>query len=266
MHEVVTEINSTSAPAVDWGDWLNRWEAQQSGLIVEREARFSAMLDVLEVLLPADFVALDLCSGPGSISHRVLKRFPQARTVAVDLDPFLLAIGKGALGDFGGRLSWQEADLRQPAWIEALGATHFDAVLTTTALHWLPSPDLARVYHQLGNLIRPGGILLNGDNLKFGPHQASFRKVAETLRSRKPASSSDSPRAEEWAEWWEAARQDASVQALVAQRDERFSWRSPDNWVNPIYDFHAAALREAGFVEVDTIWQCFGNRVLMAVR
>lgn len=266
MSEAITKMRNEDRQAVDWQAWLTRWEAQQSGLILEREARFAAMLDVLEVLLPTDFVALDLCCGPGSISHRLLRRFPHARTVAVDLDPFLLAIGQGALGTFEGRLRWVEADLRQAEWVDALGETQFDAVLTTTALHWLPSPDLARVYYQLGQLIRPGGVLLNGDNLKFGPHQPAFRKVAEALRSYKPAIDPSVPRAEGWEEWWNAARQDAAVKEIVSKRDERFAWRSPSNWVNPLYDFHVAALREAGFVEVDTIWQRFGNRVLMAVR
>ncbi len=259
----MSEGNTAGLTTVAWQEWLRRWEAQQSGLIVEREARFTAMLDVLEVLLPADFTVLDLCCGPGSISHRLLQRFPQARSVAVDLDPFLLAIGQGALGTFDGRLRWVEADLRQSEWVETLGETQFDAVLTTTALHWLPSPELTRVYYQLGQLVRPGGLFLNGDNLKFGPHLAAFRTVAEALRRRKPG---DAPQAEGWEEWWNAARQDPAVRGLVAQRDERFAWRSPDNWVNPIYDVHVAALREAGFVEVDTIWQRFGNRVLMAVR
>lgn len=266
MSGMTTAISDERAQTADWRGWLNRWEAQQSGLIMGRESRFDAMLDVLEVLLPADFVALDLCAGPGAISYRVLTRFPQARSVAVDLDPFLLAIGKGALGTLDGRLRWVEADLRQAEWVDAVGEAQFDAVLTTTALHWLPSPDLARLYYQLGKLIRPGGVLLNGDNLKFGPHQPSFKKVAESLRSRKPTANPDLPRPEGWEEWWNAARQDETVKDLVAERDVRFTWRSPNNWVNPIYDFQVAALREAGFVEIDTVWQRFGNRVLMAVR
>jgi SAM-dependent methyltransferase len=257
---------SKELSTAEWQEWLHRWEAQQSGLIGEREARFTAMLDVLEVLLPTDFVVLDLCCGPGSISHRLLQRFPHARSVAVDLDPFLLAIGQGALGTFNGHLRWAEADLRQPDWVEALGETQFDAVLTTTALHWLPTADLTRVYHQLGSLVRPGGVFLNGDNLKFAPHLSSFQKVAETLRARKPTQNPAENHPENWEEWWNAARQDPAVGEIVAQRDARFAWRSPSNWVNPIYDLHVAALREAGFVQVDTIWQRFGNRVLMAVR
>jgi SAM-dependent methyltransferase len=158
---------------IDWAHWLARWNAQQTGYLPDREARFDAMLTVLEVLLPPDFVALDLCCGPGAISHRLFLRFPQARSVAVDLDPVLLALGQGALADMNGRLRWVDADLCDPKWVEQLDENHFDAVLSTTALHWLPTPDPVRVYHELGKLVRPGGVFLNGDNMKFGPHLPS---------------------------------------------------------------------------------------------
>jgi trans-aconitate methyltransferase len=86
------------AMTVDWWDWLRRWDAQQEGYVPEREARFTAMFDALAELLPASFVALDLACGPGSISQRLLARFPDAQAIAVDIDPVMLAIGRRALG------------------------------------------------------------------------------------------------------------------------------------------------------------------------
>ncbi len=38
--------------AIDWKNWLRRWDVQQTGYLPEREARFEAMLDVLEFTLP----------------------------------------------------------------------------------------------------------------------------------------------------------------------------------------------------------------------
>ncbi len=81
------------AEPVDWQGWLRRWDAQQTGYVPEREQRFAVMLDALAVLLPERFVALDLACGPGSLSQRLLARFPQARSVAVDMDPVMLALG-----------------------------------------------------------------------------------------------------------------------------------------------------------------------------
>ena len=83
-----------SQPEIDWLDWLRRWDAQQQGYVPQREARFEAMFDVLAELMPASFVALDLACGPGSISQRLLARFPAAHAIAVDIDPVMLAIGR----------------------------------------------------------------------------------------------------------------------------------------------------------------------------
>lgn len=67
---------------INWRDWLRRWDVQQEGYVPEREVRFTAMLDVLAELLPSSFVAVDLACGPGSISQRLLARFPHAHAVA----------------------------------------------------------------------------------------------------------------------------------------------------------------------------------------
>lgn len=114
---------------IDWRDWLRRWDAQQEGYVPAREARFTAMFDPLADLLPTSFVAVDLACGPGSISQRLLARFPSGQAYAVDIDPVMIAIGRGALGRFDGRLHWVEADLASPDWLGALGHVQVDAVL-----------------------------------------------------------------------------------------------------------------------------------------
>lgn len=91
-------MSTHKQPNIDWLGWLRRWDAQQEGYVPERESRFMAMFDALAGLLPASFVALDLACGPGSISARLLARFPAARAIAVDMDPVMLAIGRNALG------------------------------------------------------------------------------------------------------------------------------------------------------------------------
>ena len=52
-------------PQLDWQNWMQRWDRQQSRYLPGRESRFTAMLDVLETLLPEQFVSLDLGCGPG---------------------------------------------------------------------------------------------------------------------------------------------------------------------------------------------------------
>jgi len=33
-------------PRLNWHDWMQRWDSQQSGYLPDREERFTAMLDV----------------------------------------------------------------------------------------------------------------------------------------------------------------------------------------------------------------------------
>jgi SAM-dependent methyltransferase len=259
------ESPNETRPAIDWAEWLRRWDAQQSAYLPDREERFMAMLDVLHALLPEEFVALDLACGPGAISKRLLERFPRARCVAVDLDPLLLAMGQAVLGDAGGRLRWVTADLADPGWLNALGEASFDAVLSTTALHWLPVEPLVRLYGDLGNLVREGGVVLNGDNMAFAPYQETLRLLAEAATERQRAEAFDAGGVEDWDEWWAAVAAEPDAAGLLAERTRRFSDVHRDA-VAPIFDVHEAALRDAGFREVGVIWQRLDNRVLLGVR
>jgi SAM-dependent methyltransferase len=259
------DVGRDLSTAVDWAGWLRRWDAQQSGYLPDREARFTAMLDVLDILLPETFLALDLACGPGAISQRLLSRFPKARSIAVDLDPVLLAMGQAVLGDMGGRLRWVDADLMGADWVGKLNVLEVDAVLSTTALHWLAPEYLTRLYRELGELVRPGGVFLNGDNLKFSPHLPSFQKVAQTMKERTRLDAFERRGLEDWDSWWQALQAEPSLKALSAERERRFSWKT-SGWHAPIFDVHVAALRDGGFREVGVIWQRMENRVLMAVR
>ena len=253
----------TAIPALNWQDWMQRYDQQQSTYLPNREQRFTTMLDVLETLLPEDFVALDLACGPGSLSQRILSRFPQARCVAVDMDPILPLLGQQVLGDMQGRLRWVEADISEPSWLSQLGEEHVDAVVSTTALHWLSAGSLVEMYRQLGDLVRPGGVFLNGDGFGFAPHLPSFNKVTEHGHAQWAAQASAAEK-ENWEAWWEALRREPGMEPFFAERERRFSTK-----VRPprtLVEVHLAALCNAGFREVGVIWQHLDNRVVMAVR
>ena len=251
---------------VDWKHWLERWDAQQTGYVPQREERFRVMLDAVAALLPEDFVALDLACGPGAISQRLLERFPRARAVAIDFDPVMLAIGRGALGTYGGRLRWVDADLADAGWPQSAGEAMVDVALSTTALHWLATPDLVRLYGDLGRLIRPGGVFVNGDNIDFGAGLPEIQRLVQDARDRDWTDESFAARGVETAEqWWDALAQEPSMAPLIAERTRRLASKErPES--RPSIEEHIAALRDAGFREAATIWQSGTDRVLLGVR
>lgn len=263
--------------AVDWCELMSGWDRQQEGYLPSREERFRVMFEAIEVLVGEEFLALDLACGPGSISQRLLKRFPSARSVAVDLDPVLLAIGRQTLGTIDGRLRWVERDLRDTDWNAGLSQRMFDVVLSTTALHWLTPPQLAGVYRRLATIVRPGGIVLNGDHMPFDCSQPSLARVTRALERRQEERAFEHEGAEDWECWWTRLDQIPALADLLAERKRRFGGARRDDsaalWGRGSGDPHCcsrsfacAALSEAGFVEVGSIWQELDDYILLAVR
>ncbi|MGA7987061.1 MAG: class I SAM-dependent methyltransferase [Candidatus Dormiibacterota bacterium] len=244
----------------DWRGWLARWDAQQQRHIPDREERFTAIIDALETFAGSSPRVLDLGCGPGSLSARVLRRIPGATVVAVDADPVLLAIGRGALGEHA-NLTFVDADLRA-GWTGSIPPGPYDAAVSTTALHWLGNDQLVRLYATLGEVVRPGGIFLDGDRLDFDHDQAAIAAGAREIRPEWP----DAPEGtEDYDTWWEAAVAEPALQDEVAERARREHTHPHDHEAHS-YEFHRSALFAAGFTEVGTLWQRLANRVLIALR
>jgi SAM-dependent methyltransferase len=264
----VTEIPRT-ATEPDWRGLLDGWDRQQSGYIPQREHMFTLMVDTVHTVLGDDPLVLDLACGPGAVSERLLARLPRARSVAIDMDPVLLAIGRGVFDTLGGRLRWVDQDLRDGDWTKAVGDQPFDAVLTTTALHWLSPENLAATYRRIAAILRPGGLMLNGDRLRFDDRSRTCGKVTDALTRIRDESAFAQDGIDNWDDWWRSVSLRPTMARLVEERERRFS--HPDDEPRPTFRrptlaFHLGALADAGFCEMETIWQDLDRRLLLAVR
>jgi SAM-dependent methyltransferase len=250
---------------VDWAEWAQRWEAQQQWHIPRREQRFQLMLEmVAETLGDAPGLVLDLACGPGSISRRVMERFPTAAVVALDADPLLLEIGRRTLGDGSRRLQWVHADLRTTDWADRLRLfAPFDAMLTATALHWLSAGDLVQVYRHLGDLMRPGGVFCNAEHLLLAPPAGRLGAAAQKLRHR--LGRDDRGDGESWDDWWQAARAEPHFGELFASRDQVFGEVHPHH-ESLTARFHEEALALAGFAEAAVVWRFLDDTIVAAIR
>src|SRR3954452_2080769 len=160
----MTTTTKAATAGTDWQAWQESWDRQQECYIPDREERFRVMLDMVEALAGTAPRVLDLACGTGSITARLLRRFPDATSTGIDLDPALLAIARGTFeGD--DRVTFVEADLKDPDWPARLPYGTYDAVLTATALHWLHSAPLAALYGRIAGLVRRGGVFMNADHM-----------------------------------------------------------------------------------------------------
>ncbi|MFF3438748.1 class I SAM-dependent methyltransferase [Streptosporangium sp. NPDC002721] len=254
---------TTPTASVTSRDLFSSWEEQQAAYVAHRENRFEVMLDVLGLHCPADPTVLDLACGPGSIADRVLSRFPRARAAAVDHDPVLARLARSVLARHDDRAVVVDSDLAHAGWSSALPEWTFDAVLTSTALHWLSPGQLLEVYAELARLLPPGSVLLNADHLRFGDGYPALRRLSadHDAAVQKAAFAGG---AATWERWWATAARHPELAPLMAERERRFADRPPQPHA-PL-EFHLAALRTAGFTEVGTVWQYLDDYVVFARR
>ena len=259
----MTTSTPTPAEIADAQALLTAWDDQQAAYVTHREGRFAVMLDVVDHVVPRGGVVLDLASGPGSISRRVLDRRPDVTCIAVDYDPVLLELGRTALADRGERVRFVDADLWDRGWTTALEGAAPHAVLSSTALHWLPADVLARVYADLAGVVPEEGVVLNADHLRHADGRTLFAEVSR-LDDERTQAAGRAAGATTWDEWWSDVVGVERYGRLAAERERRFSDRPP----NPDLSlaFHVEALRVAGFREAGPLWQHLDDFVVLARR
>jgi len=244
--------------------WLNRWDRQQEVYIADREERFAVIADVVEAAVERpDPLVVDLGCGPGSLAARLLDRLPRARVVGVDADPLLLGMARAGYGDRPG-LRFVEDDLRTPGWPDRLDLDRApDALVSTTALHWMNRRQFGRLVSDAAELLRPGGVFVNGDHVVEGdlqPHLETLLQAVRTGRERRVRAGGD----EDWKAWWTAAESAPELAELVAARTATGVEHAKSD--PPTYAEHVGLLRAAGFAEVGTVWQTGDDRVLVGIK
>ncbi|GAB3812471.1 class I SAM-dependent methyltransferase [Tessaracoccus terricola] len=249
------------------------WDNQQAAYITHREQRFAIMCDAIAHLLAtssefgddgARLTVLDLACGPGSLSQRLLDRFPAVRVIGVDHDPVLLHIARTWLDErHPGRFMAVDADLAG-SWSEALAGAPIQAAVSSTALHWLAPHQLVALYEQLGQVLPEGGLFLNADHLRYHPGTQPFLTAGaaeDDARTQRDAHQRGVP---DWDQWWEQASAEPQLAALRVERERRFADRPPT--ADAPLELHLAALRTAGFAEAGVLWRYWDDLVVLARR
>lgn len=259
----LTELDPSAAR-----DWIARWDRQQEVYLPDREDRFTVLIDAVEAGTGRpDPLVVDLGCGPGSLAVRLLARIPAATVIAVDADPVTLSLGRAAHSGVPG-LRFLDTDLRMPAWETELGlepGRQVDAVVSTTALHWLTAAELRDLYRVLAGLLRPGGLFLDGDHLRLdeseNPALARLDRAVEEAEHRRRFPEGH---AEDWRQWWQAVAADPALADAAAEGERRTVHHHGEGGTQ--LAVHTDALRAAGFTETGTLWQRGSNRLLAAIR
>lgn len=238
-------------------EWVESWERQQELYAVSREERFAAVTEVVAAVTASDPVpvVVDLGCGPGSLTVRVARRVPRARVIGLDVDPLLLALGRATAP----HVEFVEVEAGAPGWTDALPA-RVDAVVSSTALHYL-SPDALRVvYADVAARLRPGGVLVNADH--FPADDAVLDVLGREVARRRRARAAADP-AHDWAGWWRAVTCDPRMHGVLAGRPAQPALTG-DHLVR--LGDHTRLLHDGGFRRCGVVWQEGPSAVLVAVR
>jgi trans-aconitate methyltransferase len=243
--------------------WQESWDRQQEAFLGDREERFAAMLEAVaattEGMAPK---VLDLAGGTGTISLRTLARFPEARVTVLDQDPVLMAIAESSLRERG---TVVDADLGDPGWRAKLPEPGFDAVLTATALHWLPAERVAALYGEIREVLRPGGIFVNADHMPEESLPTLSERLREHGREEREARYAAGA-ATSWGDWWARAAADEFLAPRAVERERIYPHtRHSHEWTPPAL-WHVDALRVAGFTEAGVLWRGGTDAAVVGLR
>jgi len=198
---------------------------------------YEDMLEALVSSLPfssrAQPSVLDLGCGTGTVSARILERFPGAHVTCLDMASNMIAMAKRKLAPY----AMEESQFICTDFSGWKPAGRYDAIVSSLALHHLPDDDakkafFAKVYESLAS----GGIFLNADVVFSGD------KALQEIYLRK---------------WREFMLKSVSVEEV----DEKWfpSYRNEDR--PAILLDQLEWLKGVGFTSTDVMWKYFNFAV-----
>ncbi len=228
--------------------YVESWIANRASETERRPLR-EKLVSLLPFEPESEIRILDVGAGTGALSFEVLRAFPDSRVVSLDFSTAMLDHARQNLADFVPRITFIQADLRDPAWFRSVDGI-FDAVVSGFTFHTVPE-GIQGLYREIFDLVAPGGCFMSVDNVtapgpvttelyrkaRLAVHQANL--IAETGR-------------EQSQEELERVRRERRSRH---EHEYRYSLVEQLDW-----------LKQAGFNEVDCLWKDMRRAIICGVR
>ena len=187
---------------------------------------------------------LELGSGTGELSCKVLDRCPQAQLIAVDYSPRMVTFAQAKLQDqgYGDRVTWINADFGDWALGDLqLPQPQFEACVSSLAIHHLNDALKLNLFQHIHHSLVPGGCFWNADPILA--ESPEIAKVYQTMSEAWTASNS-TPREQ--------------VQTQLGARESQ-GHSSHDHLATLALQLRL--LQQAGFTSVEVPWKYYGMAV-----
>jgi tRNA (cmo5U34)-methyltransferase len=162
-------------------------------------------------------------TGQGLLAARLLDAFPSATAIGLDMSEPMRAVAAQRMAPYGERFQFVLGDFVEGDLPRAVGGP-FDVVVSSRAIHHIPSRGKQLLYASIHKALAPGGAVFNLDGAR--PVEDELREIYRAAGGRPPRSRPDEERAQQSGHYFETL------------------------------DEHLGFLRAAGFRNVDCFWKC----------
>jgi tRNA (cmo5U34)-methyltransferase len=213
-------------------EWVRRQQAEDPG----RAHRFQLMCDLFPFGHDETVTILDVGAGYGPVSRFILDRYPQATCIAQDGSEPMLSRARTLMASYGKRFTTHRSDLMEPDWLpQRFGPV--DAAVSAICLHNLRDfKRIGEIYCEIREALKAGGVFLNLDLINAPTAELQQRYVGATAARRRREGAPDE-----------------DLDRMV--RSGRSSGEVGSGPFPANLDQHLAALRAAGFKDVDCFWK-----------
>ncbi len=208
--------------------------------------RYEEMLEVIVRCTPPQAKKiLELGSGTGALSLKLLRSCPEAKLIALDYSPRMIQLASVKLESSGcsARASLKEMDFGD--WANNQGSesvgTGFDACVSSLAIHHLTNEMKLKLFQRIRQGLKPGGVFWNADLIV--PESVELAEIYKSVR-------------EEW-----AIEQETTLAEVRAQMGINVARGHSSQDQLATLEEHLQILSQAGFKSIAVPWKYYSLAV-----
>jgi tRNA (cmo5U34)-methyltransferase len=216
-------------------DRVKEFVARTDSVEAMRTELFTLLTHLLPFSPDAPIRVLDIGSGHGVLAAAVLDAYPNARATGLDLSDAMMEVGRERMARFGDRFHYHFGDVSGGDLPADLPGP-FDLVVSSLAIHHVPTETKPAFFANLHRSIADGGCFIDLDNMRT--RDAVIRDLYSGARDALGDARGPRPQRMQRAEPREPRPEGEGRREFPDAMEDIVAW-----------------LREAGFAHVDCLWK-----------